>query len=130
MANLTVYIAKGYDLSGGTTNFTSDDLFGYSDYFLEFIWSNVTGTLDGELLIRETSDDALYDSIKTFTVDTADKTRYENNIGLVKDKIDVKFTPNGITGGRLSIKLRAIENNLQEHNTNKDSHEEIIRRFT
>lgn len=130
MANLTTYIARGYDLSGGTKNFTSDDLSNYSDYFLDFIWSNVKGVLDGELLIRQTNDDVLYDSIETFNINTADETRLKNNISLQKDKINVKFTPNGITNGRLSIKLRAIENNLQEHNTNKDSHTEIIRRFT
>ena len=130
MANINTYIAKGYDLSGGVENWTSVDLSNYTNHYLDFIWSNITGTLDGSLLIRQTSDDKVYDSIETLTIDSKDETRLKNNIVISRDKIDVKFTPNGITGGRLSIRLRAIENNLQKHDTDADSNIETIRRFT
>ena len=120
--DLTTTIVKGYDLSGGAANWTSADLSDYTNYYLDFIWSNVTGTLDGSLLILQTSDSIVFESIETFAINSKDETRLKNNIGLSKDKINVKFTPNSITGGRLTIKLRAIENTLQEHKANVSAH--------
>jgi hypothetical protein len=103
------YILKGYDLSGGNNNWTSDSIPGYASYTVEYIWSNVTGTLDGELVVRETDDDIVYDSIKTTTVSVANKTHIVSNVNLTSDKINVKFTANGITGGRLSIRIKGTE---------------------
>ncbi len=108
--SLDRYILKGYDLSGGANNWVSDDISGYVNYSLELIWSNVTGVLDGELLVRETDDNKLFNSLETVTVDVADKNHLIGNVDLGLSKISVKFSPVGITGGRLSIRVKAKEN--------------------
>lgn len=129
MANLESYLVRGFDLSTGERTWLSDDLSAFSSYFVTFIWNNVTGTLDGSLLIRDTDDDVLFESLETVILDTSDESRERPNINLKQNKLSVKFTPNGITGGRLSIKIRAVENKLQAHNTDKDSHCELERRY-
>lgn len=129
MANLTTYLISAYELSGGSTNWLSINLSEYSTYQVELIWSNVTGTLDGSLLVRETDDNLVFKSLETEILNTEDETRVVFT-KLNKKKLSVKFTVNGVTGGRLSIRITAFENKLQAHNTDKDSHCDIIRRFT
>lgn len=130
MANLESYLVKGYDLSGGDRAFLSDDISLFSSYFVTFIWNNVTGTLDGSLLVRDTDDNILFNSLETVILNTADETRNRPNINVKQNKLSIKFIANGVTGGKLSIKIRAVENKLQAHNTNASVHEELIRRFT
>ena len=94
--DLTTYLAKGYDLSDGATTFTSADLSAFSTYFLEFIWSNVTVTLDGILLIRQTDDSKLYDSIETFTLYSAVEKRSKNILDVLKNIRNIFLPKNKI----------------------------------
>lgn len=120
-----VYIASGYDLSLGETNFTSDDISDFSIYIIELIWCNVSGT--GTVTIRETDDELKFDDLTTEEIDSVDETRIVNTINLKRSKIDVLIE--GTLTGRLSIRLKAIENNLQEHDSSIDSHCDLERRF-
>lgn len=123
--NKDIYIASGHDLSLGETNFTSDVIVDFSIYIVELTWCNVSGT--GTVTIRETDDGKLFNDLTTETIDSVDETRIVNHINLKRSKIDVLIE--GTLTGRLSIRLKAIENNLQEHDSSIDSHCDLERRF-
>lgn len=108
--SLDVYIAKKYDLSLGDTTFISDSIPGYVAYTVDLIWANVTGTLDASLLIRQTDDEKVFESLKTEILDSEKETRVAFNVSLTKDKLSIKLSVNGVTGGNLSIRIRAVEN--------------------
>lgn len=98
----------GYDLSGGTANWTSTDLTDYSFFFLNIIWSNVTGS--GTLFIRQTDGTEFFE-IQSVTLSGAESYTEINNIIVTKKYLDVKFV--GTATGRLSIELEANKNKLQ-----------------
>lgn len=98
----------GYDLSGGTANWTSTDLTDYSFFFLNIIWSNVTGS--GVLFVRETDGTEFFE-ISTVTLSGAENYTEVNNIIVTKKYLDVKFV--GTATGKLSIELEANKNKLQ-----------------
>lgn len=108
----------GYDLSGGTANWTSTDLTDYSFFFLNIIWSNVTG--EGTLFIRETDGTDYYD-IQSVALTGAESYTEVNNINVTRKYLDVKFV--GTATGRLSIELETIKNKLQKQ-------KEYLKRYT
>ena len=112
----------GYDLSGGTANWTSTDLTDYSFFFLNIIWSNVTGS--GTLFIRQTDGTEFFE-IQSVTLTGAESYTEINNIIVTKKYLDVKFV--GTATGRLSIELEANKNKLQTHDSDFDSHEQLKR---
>jgi len=112
----------GYDLSGGTANWTSTDLTDYSFFFLNIIWSNVTGS--GTLFIRETDGTEFFE-IQSVTLTGAESYTEINNIIVTRKYLDVKFV--GTATGRLSIELEANKNKLQTHDSDFDSHEQLKR---
>ena len=125
MAKLNEILVSGYDLSGGAANWTSSSLVEYSTYYVRFIWSNVTGTLDGSLLVRDTTDQVLFESRNTEIIDSANETREVNNVNVKQPRLNVSFVPNGVTGGKLTVELTAKENKLQAHNTRETAHESM-----
>jgi len=112
----------GYDLSGGTANWTSTDLTDYSFFFLNIIWSNVTGS--GTLFIRQTDGTEFFE-IQSVTLTGAESYTEINNIIVTKKYLDVKFV--GTATGRLSIELETNKNKLQTHDSDFDSHEQLKR---
>ena len=112
----------GYDLSSGTANWTSTDLTDYSFFFLNIIWSNVTGS--GTLFIRETDGTEFFE-IQSVTLTGAESYTEINNIIVTRKYLDVKFV--GTATGRLSIELEANKNKLQTHDSDFDSHEQLKR---
>ena len=112
----------GYDLSGGTANWTITDLTDYSFFFLNIIWSNVTGS--GTLFIRQTDGTEFFE-IQSVTLTGAESYTEINNIIVTKKYLDVKFV--GTATGRLSIELEANKNKLQTHDSDFDSHEQLKR---
>ena len=115
---MTETLIGGYDLSGGTANWTSTKLTDYSFFYLSFVWSNATGS--GTLFVRET-DDIEYFDLNTVILTGAESFTEVNNINVTRKYLNVAFI--GTATGRLSIKLEAIKNKLQ-------TQKEELKRYT
>jgi len=112
----------GYDLSGGSANWTSGLLTDYSFFYLDLLWSNVTGS--GTLSIRQT-DGSGYDLIQQVTLSGSENFTEINNINVTKKYLNVLFE--GTATGKFSAILESKESELQAHNTNDNSHEPLKR---
>ena len=119
---MTENLIKGYDLSGGSKDWTSSLLTDYSFFFLDLIWSNVTGT--GTISIRQT-DGTEDETIQEVTLSGRESVTEINNINVNKKYLNIRF--DGTATGKFSAILTASQNNLQTHNASDSSHEPLKR---
>ena len=119
---MTETLIGGYSLGSGSANWTSSLLTDYSFFFLNLIWSNVTGT--GTISIRQT-DGTEYETIQEVTLSGSESFTEINNINVNKKYLNIRF--DGTATGKFSAILTANKNNLQTHNASFDTHEPLKR---
>jgi len=114
---MTEYIARGYDLAGGTKTFTSTDLSAYAFYYLNFLWSNNTAiSAGGNAIIQIRQRDSSLEAWEVLNqFELTEGSSNKNLINLTKKYLDVRFYPeDDICGGLFSAILTAKHNNSQE----------------